>query len=132
MINNERVKNARADFERAIEEHIEQQGRNAKVYLSGRMSGVEPICWWNRFRLAQFKLEAKHGNVKVVNPAETIIARTPWLYRIVGYRFTLWYDLRLLKRCDNIYMVGNDWHLSRGARLERLKAREWGIEELKI
>lgn len=94
------------------------------------MSGLSSYIWWNRFRLAQFELEAKYGNVKVVNPAETIIACHPWLYWIVGYRFTLWYDLRLLKRCTHISMVGNDWHLSRGARLEHMKARKWGIKEL--
>ena len=94
------------------------------------MSGLPEFIWWNRFKMAQYELEAKHGNVKVVNPAETIIARHPWLYKIVGYRWTLWYDLRLLRRCDAIYMVGDDWQQSRGARLERLKARKWGIPEL--
>ena len=95
------------------------------------MSGLPEFIWWNRFRMAQYELEEKHGDVKVVNPAETIIANMPCLYRLLGYRFTLWYDLRLLRRCTHIYMVGNDWQQSRGARLERLKAREWGIAELK-
>ena len=82
--------------------------------------------------MAQYELEEKHKNVKVVNPAETFIANMPWLYRLLGYRFTLWYDLRLLKRCDMFMMVGNDWQQSRGARLERMKARQWGISELKL
>ena len=82
--------------------------------------------------MAQYELEEKHKNVKVVNPAETFIANMPWLYRLLGYRFTLWYDLRLLKRCDLFMMVGNDWQQSRGARLERMKARQWGISELNI
>ena len=81
--------------------------------------------------MAQYELEAKHGNIKVINPTETLIARHPWLYKIVGYRWTLWYDLRLLKKCDRIWMVGDDWQQSRGARLERLKARQWGIPELR-
>ena len=33
--------------------------------------------------------------------------------------------------CTHIHMVGDDWQLSKGARLERMKARQWGIEELK-
>lgn len=95
------------------------------------MSGLPEFIWWNRFRLTQYELEAKHGNVKVVNPAETLIANMPWLYRLLGYRLTLAYDLWLLRHCTHIHMVGNDWRQSRGARLERKKAREWGIEELK-
>ena len=102
-----------------------------KVYLSGRMSGLPEFIWWNRFRMAQYELEEKYGDVKAVNPARTIIAMHRWLYRLVGYRLTLWYDLQLLKRCDLFTMVGDDWQQSRGARLERLKAREWGIAELK-
>ena len=96
------------------------------------MSGLPEFIWWNRFRLAQYELEAKHGNVKVVNPADTIIAKHPWLYKIVGYRLTLAYDLWLLKHCTHIYMVGDDWQQSRGARLERMKARKWNIKELKL
>ena len=104
------------------------------------MSGLSEWVWRGRFCLAQFDIEAKNGNVQVVNPAEILVARKPWLYRamecIVGgrtaYRFTLWYDLRLLKKCTHIYMVGDDWNLSRGARLERLKAREWNIKLLEL
>ena len=100
-----------------------------KVYLSGRMSGLPSEIWRARFFGAYFGLE--HRGIKAINPADTIIARHPWLYRIVGYRWTLWYDLQLLKRCDLFTMVGDDWQQSRGARLERMKAREWGIKELK-
>ena len=100
-----------------------------KVYLSGRMSGLPEHFWRVRFAIKADWLRT-FGH-EVVNPADTIIARHSWLYRIIGYRFTLWYDLQLLKRCDLFTMVGNDWHMSRGARLERMKARKWGIEELK-
>ena len=85
--------------------------------------------WRARFYGAYFGL--KHRGIRAVNPADTLIARHPWLYRIVGYRMTLWYDLWLLKHCTHIHMVGDDWRQSRGARLERMKAREWGIAELK-
>lgn len=100
-----------------------------KVYLSGRMSGLPEDTWRWRFATTQIIMEIR--GYKAVNPADTIIARHPWLYKIVGYRFTLWYDLRLLRRCTHIHMLGNDWRLSRGARLERMKARQWGIEELR-
>lgn len=110
----------------------ERLNEERRVYLSGRMSGLPEFIWWHRFSMVQYELEAKHGNVKVVNPAETFIANMPLLYRLLGYRLTLWYDLRLLKRCTHICMVGNDWQQSRGARLERMKARQWGISELKL
>lgn len=94
------------------------------------MSGLSHETWRLRFDLRKMRLE--EIGYDVVNPADTIIARHPWLYKILGYRLTLWYDLRLLKRCTHIYMVGNDWQLSRGARLERLKAREWNIKLLEL
>ena len=100
-----------------------------KVYLSGRMSGLPWNIWYARFFGAECGL-SRNGFL-VVNPARTFIARHPWLYRIIGYRLTLAYDLWLLKRCDLFTMVGDDWRQSRGARLERLKARKWGIKELK-
>ena len=93
------------------------------------MSGLPENIWFARFYGAECGL-ARMG-LRAVNPARTIIAMHRWLYRLVGYRWTLWYDLQLLKRCDLFTMVGDDWQQSRGARLERRKAREWGIAELK-
>ena len=93
------------------------------------MSNIPPVIWRWRFSIVKETLEEKGWTV--INPADTVIARHPWLYRIVGYRLTLWYDLWMLRHCTHIHMVGNDWQQSRGARLERMKAREWGIQELK-
>lgn len=92
------------------------------------MSGLSQKEWRWRFLTADMTLNMQ--GYEVINPADTIIARHLWLYKIVGYRLTLFYDLWLLKRCSHIFMVGNDWMQSKGARLERLKAREWGIKEL--
>ena len=105
---------------------------NKKVYLSGRMSGLPEQMWRWRFASWEVLLQWENRDMRIVNPANTIIARHPWLYRLLGYRFTLWYDLRLLKRCTHICMIGKDWQLSRGARLERLKARQWNIQELEL
>ena len=99
-----------------------------RVYLSGRMSGLSQKEWRWRFLTADMTLDMQ--GYDVINPADNIISRHLWLYRLVGYRFTLWYDLRLLKKCNYIHMVCDDWKKSRGARLERLKARDWGIKEL--
>lgn len=92
------------------------------------MSGLPADTW--RWRFAQWEMMLTQEGHEVVNPADTPIARHKWLYRLVGYRITLAYDLWLLSRCTHIFMIGNDWRESRGARLERMKAREWGIEEL--
>ena len=119
----ESLNEARREFEKVCDEHIARYGRNAKVYLSGSMSHVPRETWRWRFATVQKILEEQGW--QVVNPADTIIARHPWLYRLVGYRLTLWYDLRLLKRCTHIFMVGPGWRDSRGARLERIKARQW-------
>ena len=93
------------------------------------MSGLPEHFWRVRFAIKADWLRT-FGH-EVVNPAATVIAKHQWLYRIVGYRLTLWYDLQLLKRCDLFTMVGDDWQQSRGARLERMKARKWNIKELK-
>lgn len=95
-----------------------------KVYLSGRMSGIPERIWRERFKLNENTLQRLFG-YEVINPADTIISRHLWLYRLIGYRLTLWYDLQLMKKCDAVVMVGLDWMLSRGARLERMKARKW-------
>ena len=100
-----------------------------RVYLSGRMSNIPPVIW--RWRFSIIKETLKEKGWTVINPSDTVIARHPWLYNIIGYRLTLAYDLMLLRHCDAIYMVGTDWQQSRGARLERLKARNWNIKELK-
>ena len=93
------------------------------------MSGLPEREWRIRFKRAEWRLWWQNVDVDIINPADTIIARHPWLYRFVGYRMTLAYDLWLLKHCTHIHMVGDDWRQSRGARLERMKARQWGIKE---
>ena len=103
--------------------------KDKRIYISGPMSGVPREQYLEMFRRAEQSLRAR-GYQRIVNPIRVLACRWPWLYRIVGYRWTLWYDLRLLRRCTHIFMVGNDWQQSRGARLERLKARQWGIQEL--
>ena len=127
-MNDERVNEAQREFERACEEHIERHGRNARIYISGpmtdRRTGKVSRENIEAFYRAEVRLRDA-GNVNIVNPARVWACRWPWLYLIVGYWLTLWYDLQLLKRCDAIYMVGTDWQQSRGARLERLKAIKW-------
>ena len=56
--------------------------KTKRVYLSGRMSGVPLVIWRWGFSIAKDTLERQ--GYEVINPADTLIARHPLLYRIVG------------------------------------------------
>ena len=117
----ESLNEARREFAR--------HGRNARVYISGPMTGLERREYLRNFYQAEEWLRWA-GFRKIMNPTKLAPCRWPWLYRLIGYRLTLAYDLWHLRRCTHIYMMAG-WQYSRGARLERMKAREWGIEEMK-
>ncbi len=90
--------------------------KDKRVYISGPMSGVPREQYMEMFRRAEQSLRDR-GYQRIVNPIRVWACRWPWLYRIVGYRLTLWYDLQLLKRCDAIYLL-NGWKDSKGAYIE--------------
>ena len=117
MMKKERLNEARREFDKACDEHIERHGRNARIYISGpmtdRRTGKVSRENIEAFYRAEVRLRDA-GNVRIVNPARVWACRFKWLYRIVGYRLTLWYDLQLLKRCDAIYLL-NGWQDSVGA-----------------
>ena len=87
-----------------------------RVYISGPMSGLTREEYLRNFREAEKELMAK-GYTRIVNPIRVWACRWPWLYKIVGYRLTLWWDIMLLKRCDAIYLL-KGWGDSPGARRE--------------
>lgn len=87
--------------------------KDAKIYISGPMSGLHREVYLRKFREAEKELRGL-GFRRIVNPINVWACRWPWLYRIIGYRLTLWYDIQLLKRCDAIYLLTN-WELSKGA-----------------
>ena len=94
--------------------------KQKKVYISGPMTDRSTGKVSKENIEAFFKAEQRlreAGNQHIVNPARVWVCRFPWLYRIVGYRLTLWYDLQLLKRCDAIYLL-NGWKDSKGAYIE--------------
>lgn len=116
----ESLNESKREFERAIDEHVERQGRNARIYISGPMTDRRTGKVSKENIKAFFRAEERlrdAGNIRIVNPARVLACRWPWLYRIVGYRLTLWYDLQLLKRCDAIYLL-NGWKDSKGAYIE--------------
>ena len=121
----ESLNEARREFENACDEHVARYGRNAKVYISGPMSGLEMEQYMVLFRRAEQHLRDR-GYQRIVNPIRVWACRWPWLYRIVGYRLTLLYDLWLLMRCDQIYKLPG-WQLSHGANIESCVAYHFKI-----
>lgn len=99
--------------------------KKRRIYISGPMSGLPREDYMRQFRERQVLLEWEGW--QVVNPARLAPCRWPWLYRLLGYRLTLAYDLYWLKRCTHIYMMPGSEH-SKGARLERMTARKLGLE----
>ena len=116
---------ARREFDKACYEHIARHGRNARVYISGPMSGLDRELYLKMFRRAEQSLRSQ-GYTRVVNPIRVWACRWPWLYRIVGYRLTLLYDLWLLMRCCQIYKLPG-WRDSKGANIESCVAFHFKI-----
>lgn len=99
-----------------------------KIYLSGKISGLTREEYLANFDRAEEALH-EEGFVRVVNPAHFALARWPWLFRIVGYRLTLLYDLWRLMRCDRIYPIPG-WESSRGSCIETFVAYKLRIKRL--
>lgn len=102
-----------------------------RVYISGPMSGLSREYYMKCFAERERQIRLVHPGWDIVNPTKLAPCRWPWLYRLMGYRLTLAYDLWHLHRCTHICMMAG-WQSSRGARLERMKAREWGIEKITV
>ena len=99
--------------------------KQKRVYISGGMSGIPREQYMELFRRAEESLRAQ-GYRKIVNPIRVWACRWPWLYKIVGYRLTLLYDLWLLMRCDQIYKLPG-WRDSKGANIESCVAYHFKI-----
>ena len=125
MTGKERLNEAKREFNKACDEHIARHGRNAKVYISGPMSNLSREQYLELFKRAEQSLRSQ-GYHKIVNPVRVWACRWPWLYKIVGYRLTLLYDLWLLMRCDQIYKLPG-WRESKGANIESCVAYHFKI-----
>lgn len=96
-----------------------------KVYISGKISGLERSSYMAHFSIAEQMLR-KAGYISVCNPTKKPPCQWPWLYRIMGYNLTLLYDLWLLLRCDLIYKIPG-WQESHGANIESCVAYHLGV-----
>ena len=121
----ERLNEAKREFEKACDEHVARHGRNARVYISGPMSNLSREQYLELFKRAEQSLRSQ-GYHKIVNPIRVWACRWPWLYKIIGYRLTLLYDLWLLMRCDQIYKLPG-WRDSKGANIESCVAYHFKI-----
>lgn len=101
---------------------------HSRVYISGPMSGRSREDYARRFSIAETVLRA-NGYQNIVNPSSFPTARFPWLFRIIGYKLTLFIDLWILTRCDRIYKMPG-WKESRGAQIESCVAFHFGVYTL--
>lgn len=95
---------------------MEQIKNTTPIYISGPISGVRREVFMERFAAAEKSLRSL-GYVNIVNPTRLWVCRFPWLYKLLGYKLTLFIDLWLLTRCRLIYKMP-DWRDSRGAQIE--------------
>ena len=95
-----------------------------KVYISGRISDLPREQYMTMFRIAEQMLRKK--DYEPVNPTRFFMCKYIWLYRLLGYRLTLLYDLWRLMRCDLIYKLPG-WRDSRCANIESCVAYHFKI-----
>lgn len=101
--------------------------KKERVYISGKMSGLERSVWREHFGLAEKHVRSL--GYRTVNPARFPMARFPWLFKTLGYTATLLIDLWVLSRCDRIYLIPG-WRDSRGAEIESFFAYKLRIRRL--
>lgn len=66
---------------------------------------------------AKAEKELCDAGYATVNPARFLVCKYEWLYRLLGYRLTLLYDLWRLSHCNLIYKIPG-WRESHGAQIE--------------
>jgi hypothetical protein len=90
----------------------------AKVYISGKITGLDYQDAFNNFEKAEQEIKDLGG--VPINPMKIEHKENPdWFDYMEN-------DLAALLRCDGIYML-NDWGNSKGARIERAVALELGL-----
>ena len=90
-----------------------------KVYISGKISGLEYADAFDKFQAAERKL--REQGYEVVNPM------TIEHNHDQSWEAYMRNDIKALCDCDAIFMLGN-WKKSRGAKIEFYLATKLGIE----
>lgn len=90
-----------------------------KCYISGPMTGFNRDIVRANFAVGEALMKAQ--GYKVVNPAKFWMFRFAWLYKLMGYTYTLLYDFWRVSRCDTVCMLPG-YMSSPGATAERAYA----------
>lgn len=98
-----------------------------RIYISGPISGIDRAVYLANFAKRESELRAQ--GYDTLNPTRLLHSRCLWIYKLMGYRLTLLYDLWHLFYCDGISML-EGWQQSRGARLEKATAEIFNIKEI--
>ncbi len=93
-----------------------------KVYIAGKVTGLEYADVYNKFRVAELQLQAM--GFEVWNPCEHISADCDWNQAMRTC-------LKALMDCDCIYLT-HDWNQSKGATIERNLAKQLELEFITI
>ena len=112
-----------------VSQRAKYKQRMTRIYISGPISGIDRAVYLSAFAEAERRLRAK--GYDTLNPTRLPPSRWLWIYKLLGYRLTLLYDLWHLMRCDGITMLAG-WEHSRGARLEKATADIFNIEEIEL
>ena len=100
-----------------------------RIYISGPITGIDRNVYLSNFAKAEKRLNAK--GYDTLNPTRLPPSRWLWIYKLIGYRLTLLYDLWNLFKCDGILML-DGWQKSKGASLEHATAEIFKIQEIEL
>lgn len=92
-----------------------------KIYISGKISGLDQEKAKEKFRVAKGKLQFAFPEAEVIDPMELV----PYHPDLTWENY-MGKDLEELLSCDAILMLPC-WAKSRGARIEYAVAKELGI-----
>lgn len=92
-----------------------------RLYISGKITGLEKSEYMKKFANAQLKLISL--GYSVINPA----AVNSMLPEDTNYDEYMRMSMTMLEMCDGIYMLDN-WQDSKGANMELERAKELGLK----
>ena len=104
--------------------------KDQRTYISGPISGLSREEYLKRFKDAKDFLE-KAGHKHIVSPVNTWACRWLWIYRIIGYKLMLLYDIFLLLTCREMVLL-RDWEKSKGCQAEKSVADAVGIHVVSL